>query len=137
MFFTLEGENGNSVEFDQLEATDTGKVLPYHKLEIGDAKASGGMIIQQIRPGRRFFKEYAMVLEEDKYLEFLHLVTDNSNNFYIEYENIPSVLDNDDLLSVSQKNKFKVAFSISEIKTTAGATLVYLFDLGIQAVNLV
>lgn len=135
--FKIQDEQDNEVEFDQTEATDTGTVKPFYTLEIGDAKSVNGNIIQQIRPGKRFTKKYQMVLEEAKYLSLLNLLTNNSNNYYIIYETAPSVLDNDPNLDELQKNNFKIAIVLGDVRVTAGNTLVYVFELTINRVGLV
>lgn len=132
--FTLIGSSGTEVAFATDEAVDRGTTKPFFSIEIGTEKSAGGRIKQQIRPGKRFVKTYQMNLTLAKYIAFLNLITDNSNNYFIQYESPPELLTADS--TIAQTNNFKVALTYDEIDDTVGEETVYKFKLGINSVEL-
>jgi len=136
MFFRIYSTiDSIGIEFDRNEATDTGKVGSIYTLEIGTAKTAGGRIIQQIRPGKRFVKGYRMILPQDKYISFMNLLTNNSNDYYIDYETIECLLQADPQIDIN--NNFKIAIQITQVDGMTGSDdRNYRFDMDIVAVEL-
>jgi hypothetical protein len=132
--FKIFDANANEVEFDTDEACDTGQVKPMYGVEMSQEKSAGGQIKQQIRQGIRFIKTYEMNLPESVYINFINLITNGANDYYIQYTTAPTVLSNNS--SISTTNNFKIALDIGEVKNTVGSTLIYSFDLTIASVTL-
>jgi hypothetical protein len=137
VLFTVTGSSGTSVSFDTDEATSGNDTTPTFSIEIGQEKTAGGVIKQQIRPGKRFRVSYAMVLEESKYIGWLNLITDGSNEYFIEYTDPPSILTNDS--TILQDNNFKISFSMGDVEQVTASetgTIQYHFDLDLASVEL-
>lgn len=134
ILFTLSGAV-DSVTFNHDEATDTDTMKPYYSIEIGSERSAFGRIKQQVRPGKRYTKEYAMVLPLSKYISFINLLTDQSDNYFISYTTAPELLVNDS--SVLVTNDFAVAVDYSEPESVAGdVETLYKFMLSIMSVDL-
>lgn len=132
--FTIRSTAGNSVAFDSAEATDTAQTQPFYSVNRGAEESAGGSIKQQIRPGKRFNKTYQMNLTEAKYISFMNMITDQSNDYYITYVTAPSLLTSDS--SISTTNDFKISLNFKNVSQTKGDPIVYEFILTIQSVNL-
>ncbi len=124
----------NSVSFTSAEATDTGTVQPYYSILRGAEESAGGNIMQQIRPGKRFNKNYELNVAVAKYLSFMNLITNQANDYYIEFTTVPEILDNDP--EITTTNNFRVSITVDNVKSTVGATTVFKFNLQLQSVVL-
>lgn len=132
--FKLISSNGNEISFTSLQATDTGNTQPYWTFNRGAEESAGGSIKQQIRPGKRFNKTYIMKLTEAEYIIFSNVVTDQSDDFFIEYVTPPTLLTSDPAIATT--NNFKISIDPSPVNETIGADIIYGFVLRIQSVNL-
>lgn len=133
VMFRIYDADNNEVSFNQDEATQKG-IKDDDLMEIGNEKSAGGQLRQQIRPGKRYTQNYMMVLIESKYIDFINLITNNANDYYIEYTTAPTLLTNDS--EVSTTNNFKIIIQKGVPKYTAGKDIVYAFNLTIMSVNL-
>lgn len=131
---TITSSNGNSVAFSSSEATDTGFTKPFYSINRGAEESAGGVIKQQIRPGKRFNKSYRMKLSESKYIDFMNMLTDQSDDFYITYGTDPSLLSNDS--EIPESNNFKISLNIDPVDETLGDPLIYGFNMSVQSINL-
>ena len=116
--FNIFDANGNSVSFSIEEATDTDTTKGSFSIDIASDLTAGGEIKMQIRPGKRYKESFEMILAESKYIDFINLLTNNSNDYFIEYTFIPSVLDNDPKILV--KNFFEVSIQLGNITKNTG-----------------
>lgn len=132
--FTIIDEFGTEIEFDSDEATDGGNPLPFYGIQVGTELSAGGQIKQQIRPGRRLIKKYAITIDEDKYIAFYNMLANLSRDYYIRYTNEICILINNS--EIETTNNFKIGMNISNIKQTAGSPARWFFDMTIQSVNL-
>lgn len=134
VIFTLTGSSGTSVSFEHDEATDTGKMQPIVRIEFGSERSASGKIKQQIRNGKRFYKEYFMCLTTVKYIAFMNLFTDQSDDYFINFTTAPEILTNDPNVIIS--NDFAVALDPDEPESTVGSETIYRFNLKISSVDL-
>jgi len=81
VLFKILSSNGNEIELNTDEATII-ETQPYYTIELGSKKSSSGAIKQQVRPGKRYTQSYMMVLPQEKYIDFLNLITDQSDDFF-------------------------------------------------------
>lgn len=130
--FKIYDASNTTVTFDYDEATDD-NVKPYYQIEKGQEKSSGGQLRMQIRPGFRYKKTYVMILTEAKYISFFNLITNQSQDYFIEYTTAPTILTNNS--SVTSTNNFKISFDIDEPTLSSGDNL-YTFNMTIYSVNL-
>jgi len=135
-FFNINDGNGNSVAFEQDEATDTGTTLPFYSMEMGDEKSSSGKLKQQIRPGKRFNKSFLLAITEAKYIDFTGLLTNNALDYYISYTIKPTLLDNDSDVPIASENDFAISVSIKSVSITAGKPVIYRVPITIVTANL-
>lgn len=131
--FRLYDNAGAYQAFDNDEATDTGQTKPFYSVQIGQKETAGSEIKQQIRPGLRFIKTYKMVLPEVDYIAFMRFITNGSNDYTIQYAEVPSLLANDS--EALETNNFKVALTVSDLESNASAPPVYYFTLTITSVR--
>lgn len=131
--FKIYDSEDNEVQFNYDEATDR-NTKEYFTIEKGQEKSSGGQIRTQIRPGLRFKKRYIMCLPESKYIDFVNLITNGSDDYYIEYTTVPTALSNN--IEIETTNNFRIVFDMGEIEATYGQDKVYQFSLIIYSANL-
>jgi hypothetical protein len=123
--FRLYDAEDNEISIAHDEATEDGEFFPRYVPEISQEKTAGGQIKQQIRPGLRFAKAYILKLSEAQYITFMRLITNQSNDYYIEYTTAPSMLTND--TDALENNNIKVAISLSDVDATYGNQKLYSF----------
>jgi hypothetical protein len=135
--FTITNSLGTSVVFTYEEATDTGGIpLEHYGIEMSQEKSAGGNIKQQIRPGLRFQKIYQICFTESKYISFYNMITENADDYYIEYNTAPTILSNNS--SVATSNNFKIAFNPETPNITASSDgdAIRKFNITISSVEL-
>ena len=135
--FRIYDDATNETAFNTDEATDGENVAPTYSIELGTDVSAGGSLKMQIRPGKRFIKPYSMVLIQTKYLSFLNLITNNADNYFIEYGTnlIPSLLTNDTNIQIT--NNFVVVLTVGPVTQMAGGSqLNYYFDLTLAMAEL-
>lgn len=136
VFARIYGSSGRTLSFDNDEMTDTGQIKPSYGVQIGQKETAGSEIRQQIRPGLRFTKTYAMALPEAKYIAFCRLISDGSSDYFIEFTEVPSLLANDD--EALAENNFAISFSMDVPDSNAGSEgVIYYFNLGINSISLI
>ncbi len=134
-FARIYGSSGRTLSFDDDEMTDTAQIKPSYGVQIGQKETAGSEIRQQIRPGLRFVKTYAMALPQAKYILFCRLITDGSSDYFIEFTEAPSLLANDD--EALAENNFAISLSMDVPDGNAGNETVYYFNLGINSISLI
>lgn len=132
--FSLYDNTGNIVSFTTSEATDHGETQPYYTFARDVKESTGGEIKQQIRPGVRFNKVYLMALSVTKYVALRELITNQENDYYIEYDTAPCLLTSDS--DIETNNNFKVAVRMEPVSQTVGDQIIYKFTMQIQSASL-
>ncbi len=132
--FKIFDDGGNEVLFNHDEATDGGTTTPVYSIEMAQKVTAGNEIKQQIRPGKRYVKSYKMNLPQVKYLAFMNLLTNDSDDFFIQYTTAPTLLTND--TEVSQTNDFEVGITLGIVEdTVSDDDIVYVFPMTINSVR--
>ena len=133
--FQLFDKNNNSVSILNDEAGKEGGIPDAHyTFEESSENSSGGEIKQQRRPGKRFIDSYIMHLPLTKYIDYTNLITNNAQDYFINYTNIPCVLDNNP--TIITNNQFEVALRNGFPTEVAGAPIIFIFTLEIASVQL-
>lgn len=132
--FQLFDKNNNTVTILNEEAGKEGLPDAHYTFEESSENSSGGEIKQQRRPGKRFIDSYIMHLPITKYIDYTNLITNNAQDYFINYTNIPCLLDSD--LTVITNNQFEVALRNGFPTVVAGSPIVYIFTLEIASVQL-
>ncbi len=131
--FKIYDASANEVQFlhDEAAASTT---KGYFLIEKGQEKSSGGQIRTQIRPGLRYKQLFVMCLPETKYISFINLINNGSDDYFVEYTNVPTVLSNNSVIETT--NNFAIAFDMEEPEMVYGEDIVYQFNLTIYSANL-
>ena len=132
--FTLYDINNNTVSFISTEATDQGETQPYYTFARDVKESTAGEIKQQIRPGVRFNKTYLMAVDLTKYVALRELITNQANDYYIEYDTAPCLLTGDS--DIETNNNFKVSVRIEPVSQTVGEQIIYKFTMQKQSASL-
>ena len=124
------------VAFTAEEATDTGQIKPAYGIQIGQKETAGSELKQQIRPGLRLIKAYAMAISEAKYISLLRMLSNQSSDYYIRWVDVPSLLANDP--DALETNDIKIAVTIQEVSSNAGGEeTIYYFTMTVASVKLI
>jgi len=132
--FSLYDSLGNIVSFTSAEATDSEQTQPFYTFARDAKESADGQIKQQIRPGVRFNKTYLMALSVTKYVALRALITNQENDYYIEYDTVPCLLSGDS--DIQTTNNFKVSVRIEPVSQTVGEQIIYKFTMLIQSASL-
>lgn len=137
-FLKLFDSSGNSVQFIHTEVTDGGAILPHYLVEIGTDKSTTGDIKQQIRPGKRFQKQYILCISEAQYINLVNLLTNGSDDYFAHWETAPSILTNDSQATSTNDFAVAVQFEAPEMTVAESSTLdvVYRLPVTISSVEL-
>jgi len=129
--FTIYASNGTGVAFESGDYDEAGEPMPAFSVEEDSDQTAGSVLVQQVRPGLRLNKTYQAFLPAQKYVNFMELLSSDSDAFSIEYENAPDILSK--ASNPLATTTFEVVIKISSVKITAGAEGYYSFTMNISS----
>ncbi len=135
--FSIFDAANNSVSILTEEAGKEGLPDAVYGLEESSENSSGGEIKQQRRPGKRFLDSYVFHLPLAKYILYNNLITNNAQDYFINYTNIPCILDADPNVIIT--NQFEVALRNGIVSINAGdgsGNEIFIFTVEIASVQL-